>query len=125
MGQCGCGDLSPRDVFKIGQKVMAVEVYKGCDDCDTGVVLTLNLFNPSNAKECDLKPKKEFKTDKYGYNSVHYPLLGKSDLIEAARELEESGETFEIYGNNIGDWLQDNGLRLLQKAIAIRQRKTK
>lgn len=123
MGQCGCGELQPRDVLKVGGKVMAVEVYKGCEICDTGVMLTLNLFNPSRAKEHDLKPRREFKTDKHGFGFVDYPLLGKDDLIEAVKELEKAGEVIDNY-DNLVDWFRDNGLFMLQKAISIRQRKT-
>jgi len=123
MGQCGCGDFSPEEVVKFGNHILAIEIYPGCDDCETGLISTLHVFTPEYAADWRLEPEKEFKPDQYGQAQIDIPLMGKEDLIEALNKIREEVDPEEY--DNFEDFLQDYGLRLLQEAFFIRRKKTK
>lgn len=122
MGECGCGELRPDQVVKIGDKVLAIEIYPGCHDCGTGIMTWLDLFTPVRAEEFLLEVSGEFKTDEFGYGQLSFPIIGPDDLVEAVTEIEGENPLKEY--NCLADWMMDNGLDVLQRGLAIRKRKT-
>lgn len=51
MGQCGCGDFyATHKLAGPNNAVYAIQVYPGCDDCDTGVAVVISRFSESEAK---------------------------------------------------------------------------
>lgn len=120
MGQCGCGDLIPHDLVRIGENVLVVEIYRGCEDCGTGLAVSMYLFTPEAAGEWGFVPDRELKPFA---PPLDYPLANKRDLVDAARELNADAE-MEQYDSLTG-WFQDYGLDLLQRAVRIRLTKEK
>jgi len=131
MGQCGCGDLVIDSARPIAGTdiVLAVDEYQGCNYCHTGLMPTLHFFDPKGWKEWGegaelgepITPD-EFGGDRgYGWR---IPLIGKAELVKAARVLvAEEGEPFgqgEDGYATLADWLEDYGLRLLQEAMRQR-----
>jgi len=120
MGECGCGAFSARKIVRVGNRILAVEIYPGCDYCCTGVVVTLHVFTLKDAKAFSLETAEPFEPDEYGHAQIDIPLIGPDDLLHAAKEI---GETVGPDGyKNLIDYLSDNSLRLLQ--IGIHHRRT-
>lgn len=111
MCECGCGDFHPHQSFLMGDDVLSVEVYRGCDNCDTGLMVTLYKMSPSEAERWDIEEFSEF--DRFGM--VNIPLLHPEDLIEALKEIQEADEY-----DNFADFLSDHGLDLIQRAVEKR-----
>lgn len=124
MGECGCGEMTPDWVVQIGDKVMAIEVYPGCQDCGTGLMVALNLFTPERSKDFLLEPTEKFDVDEYGYGNYSIPVIGSEDLVEVVRDMEKNGDPLTDY-DCLSDWLEDNALEILQKAQSIRMQKTR
>ena len=113
MGECGCGDFHPYESYRLGDYVLAIEIYKGCSYCNTGLMVGLHLFTDAEARRYDIEAHKEFKPDEYGHSQIDLPLIGKDDLVKAAQKLEPE---FSEYGD-LMNFLSDYGLELLQNAI--------
>jgi hypothetical protein len=122
MCECGCGEFRPDKAVRIGDKVLAIEIYPGCRDCDTGIMVSLHIFTTEEAARWDLKPIEEFKPDQFGSEQMDFPIIGKEDLVHAAEAMDEAdGDPFEDQGYaNLIDWLSDNGLDLLQRGLRLR-----
>ena len=121
MGVCGCGSFNPRDSFKVGDKVMATEIYPGCDYCDTGVVFSLYLFTPEEAENWCLHPQEELKTEECYGDPRNYPLVGPEDLFESFKEVfdrnyVEGEDGFE----SPLDFVKEFSLEILQGAFCRR-----
>jgi hypothetical protein len=121
MCECGCGDLNPKQVVKIGDYILAIEVYPGCKDCETGIMVTLNLFSKDEAERWGLEAKEEFKPDETGWSRIDIPLLGKDELVKAFNKLESGGEVSFADYDDCAEYLDDNGIDLLQEALRIKQ----
>lgn len=124
MGECGCGETVPYKILQIDDKVLVVEIYRGCEYCDTGLIVTLHLNTAESAAEWDWEPDTKLEPDDYGHAQVDFPLLGKDDLVEAAKRMNADA----MFGGEDGyetltDWLSDNGLELLQTALRLRLEK--
>lgn len=120
MCDCGCGNMSPDEVFKVGKgKYLSVSTYHGCDYCSTGLAFDIHFFNEKGRKDwCDgLKPQ-ALEFDEYGGNGGQGLMLGfvgVEELRKAAKKLDLTLDDYE----SVDDWLADNGLRLLQEAFRI------
>ena len=113
MGTCGCNEIQNARGFKVGDKILAVEVYPGCELCNTGIAVMLYLFTPEEAEDYLIAvDDNAFEPDRWGNIMVTIPLIEPDDLPEALSGLPP----MEHYGN-IQDWLSDNGRELLQNAI--------
>ena len=115
MGECGCGELSPREVVSIGGDVLAIEIYPGCRDCHTPLGLTLYFFTPEGAEEFMLTPTRALVADRYGLESgwLAFPILDPQKLVQAAREMGNEDDADDL------DWLEDDPLRLVQDAYRL------
>jgi hypothetical protein len=124
MGECGCGDFQPHKSLKVDESILSVELYDGCQDCETGLMVTLYRFTPDEARDWGITEDDLAQFDDIGMFNI--PLMDADDLVEAYNALEAEGDTepVEEYAN-LGDWLSDNGLRLLQEALWNRIRKTR
>jgi hypothetical protein len=120
MCECGCGEMVPYEILDIDGKVMVVEIYRGCEDCDTGLMVSLNLFSSENATEQNLIPTKKFELDKFGWAQNNYPIVGKTDLIEAAKQMSADADFGEDGYESMTEWLEERGLELLQTALRLR-----
>ena len=122
MGECGCGNFNPQDSFKVGDKVMATEVYYGCDYCNTGICLSLYLFTPEAAERWSLLPIEEMKDDGNLVGGVrHYPLVGPEDLFESFKEMFDRNyiEGEDGFESPL-DFVKEFSLEILQGAFRRR-----
>lgn len=117
MCECGCNETIPYKIFSVGDNIMVVEIYKGCEDCDTGIMVTLHLFSKEEAKELDYVPEEEFAPDKFGYSQKNFPILDRTDLVEAYNAMTGHPDTMI-------DALRDHylGCALLRDAVDIRMK---
>ena len=119
MGECGCSQIdSIRKAVKIENYVLAITIYRGCEYCSTGVAVDLHLFTKDAAKELAIENSEIFEPDEYGSSMLSIPIVATEDLVEASKNLP----SLEDY-DSLPEWLQDNGLSLLQGAIHIRENK--
>ncbi len=123
MCECGCGDFSCNKAIRVGKNILAVEIYPGCENCRTGLMVALHIFTPEEAEKWDIEEAKPFEPDEYGHAQIDLPLLGPDELIQAARYLKLDRKS--IFGRtgygNLVDFLDDHGLELLQCALRIKQ----
>lgn len=118
MGECGCGEFQPYESFKIGDSILSLEIYKGCEYCNTGLMVTLNAFTPEEAENWQLEDVKEIDPKEKGWLQHDFPLLGKEDLLAALEEIQKEIDVSE-YGS-FEDFLKDYGLELIQKGVRNR-----
>jgi hypothetical protein len=118
MGECGCGNFQPRASFKVGKRVVSVEIYPGCETCRRYMEAVVYVFpNVEEFKSWNI-------SDLVNLDSVNsvgvcgIPLFGRDDLIEALKEIPEAKEY-----DDFADFLHDYGLELLQTALSIRRSK--
>jgi hypothetical protein len=125
MGQCGCGDLNAVAAYDLSDdKVIVVDEYHGCHDCGTPLGFTLHLFSKEEAEKWLLSDQKPtpLRIDEpreEGLSQRSFPFVGRNELVEAAKEIEEENPISEY--NNLSDWMYDNGLRLLRAAMEKRE----
>lgn len=120
MGECGCNDIQPHEILKVGENVLVVEIYRGCSYCDTGIMVGLHLMPPDDAEAFGWEPTGKLELDNGKYAMWNYPIVGPDDLLEAAKKMK-ADEQFGGEGyDTLTDWLMDNGLEFLQKALAHR-----
>ena len=122
MGACGCGDFNPLDSFKVDDKVMATEIYSGCEYCDTGVIFSLYLYTPEAARNWHLLPEEEMKADDTPDGATrHYPLVGPEDLFESFKTVfdREYVEGEDGYESPL-DFVKEFSLEILQGAFERR-----
>lgn len=123
MGQCGCGEQTSDRGFKQRGSILAVQVYDGCEYCDTGIMVMLYWFTHKSVFLSGVPIEKAPEPSEFGGNEGHgicFPLLGKDDLRAAAKELIRESGPISPRGDgyrNLDDWLADYGLRLLQEAL--------
>jgi hypothetical protein len=121
MCQCGCGDTNIERAYDLpGGKVLGVQVYRGCDGCFNGPAVSIMLFDRKGAKEWvgQWVEHEKITPDENGGNDglgIGVPLFEVEDLRKSAKRMAAQ-ETLDEYGD-IDDWLQDNGLELIQGAM--------
>jgi hypothetical protein len=122
MCECGCGEMSARKIVSIGNLYLVIEIYPGCEACETGIITTLYLLSKNNIESMgfEIENCDEFKPDKFGYSQIDIPILSADDLMDAIKKHPDGGD--EICDDDL-EFLQENGVALLQKAIEIRKNK--
>lgn len=123
MGECGCGSFTCEQAVRVGDYILAVEVYRGCADCQTGLMVTLHIFTVDEARHWDIEKAETFAPDQYGHAQLDFPLFGHDELIGAAHRLNvDTADEFSANGyENLRDFFEDYGLSLLQTAWSIKQ----
>jgi hypothetical protein len=122
MCQCGCGDFGYDMALRLNrQSVLSLDIYQGCADCHDGIALIMSFFNSQGVKDWldGAKIEKAPLPDEYGGNHGHgvvLPILEVGDLIASLDELPK----MKGY-RSLKEWLEDNGLTLLQTALRRRR----
>ena len=118
MGECGCGEMTNYDAYKIGDYILAIEKYLGCEYCHTGLMVSLHLFTEENADIFFIETDKEFKTDKFGYAQLNFPIIGPEELVKAVRQIKLGGVDLSQY-EDLEDIFEDVGLELLRTGTEL------
>lgn len=121
MCECLCSEVRGDLLFTTDRKnFVTVDVYPGCPNCARVIGVDIRVFNKQGAKDfLDGKKGTLVSGDDYGHipSFRSIPILSVESLIEASKNFEvvigEDG------WETLGDWLEDNGLALLQSAIRI------
>lgn len=123
MGQCGCGDVYIENAYELpGGQVVAYDIYQGCRDCFSGPGLNIYVYPNRKSEWLETAKIESFQPDQFGGArgaGISVGLFEVADLISEAKELTEIGsigEGPEDYAN-LGDWLDDFGLELIQGAM--------
>ena len=125
MCECGCGEMDPWKVVRVGKNVLVIDKYQGCGYCDTGLVVSLHIFTPEEAETHGLaEPERELAPDEHGYGVLHVPVVGPEDLAKAAEEMGLDGGVSGCWDNLADFFRDDEGLELLQRAMGIRSAET-
>lgn len=122
MGACGCGESEPQQVYTVGDFVLGIWEYHGCTYCDTPIGVAVQIYTREVADRYDLLDKitGEFAPGPHGFAEKVVPLVGRRELVAAAEEIEaEEGAVGDEY-DGLGEWLADNGLKLLERALRKR-----
>lgn len=126
MGACGCGEGIEDHAVKLPNGVIvAYGVYPGCEDCHDGLGFSMHFYDTEegyNTYACtnrldEITPDCDGGNDGFG---LALRAFGISELVEAAACLEADGSRVGEDRDNyetIAEWMQDNGLRLIQDAI--------
>ena len=122
MCQCGCGDTYIDRAFKIDRgPTVAYQLYRGCGECHPGIGVMLSFFNREGAREWVRGSAETIpvKPDDSGGNCGEFniPIFEVSDLVAASEEMGPSLIGKKHGYANLQDWLEDNGLELIQTAI--------
>jgi hypothetical protein len=130
MGQCGCGDTSIDQAFKLPSGIiLATDVYRGCRECHEGPGVSVYVYPSRKAGRMWLDGIKAeaFVPDEYGGNSgkgIAVGLFEVRDLREAARGIDAKIGDGENDYATIDDWLHDFGLQMVQDAMSIFRKRT-
>ena len=109
---CGCGDFHSDAAIEIGDKVLSVDVYPGCDNCNNPAGVELTLFDPKEASSWGVLEYDQLSD----VDQLFVPFLTADDLLVAYKDIgaaiggEEGYKTFEEY-------LTDHGTELIALAI--------
>ena len=122
MGNCGCASVDRIEkAFWIeeGETVLAIHIYKGCPYCKTPVEVDFYAIDADVAEDDwmidleDLSPLAPGEDIGFSVNSVSIfdpHKLGEADFGDDGLPLMENYD-------NLSDWLDDNGYRLIENAI--------
>jgi len=61
MGECGCNDLVPDKVVQLGEHILALSIYHGCEDCHPDAAVILHAYTKKDADELSLEPTMEIE----------------------------------------------------------------
>lgn len=120
MGQCGCGETRIDRAYRLPDgTVIAYDVYRGCLDCHSGPAVMFYVFPDGKSPWLDgVKPEEYVPTVDGGESGISVSFFEVRDLIGAAREIGDTKTTRSGY-RTFEDWLQDNGLRMIQDATRL------
>jgi len=119
MCECACGDIVPTRIIKIGDIILVVELYPGCESCKTPLATNIYFFSDQAANELEYVPEKILELNTKGFASEHFFLFGTEELIAAAKTIEsrsEGGDVLASY-DSFTAFLTDYGTKLLQEAL--------
>lgn len=124
MCQCGCGDTNVEQAFQLPNKnVIGIQTYRGCEDCHSGPGFMAYLFTPKGAREWvpQWVKREPIQFDEFGGRDglgISVGLFEIQDLQAAAKELEAQ-QAIEEWGGDFEEWLGDEGLRWIQRAMDL------
>ena len=121
MGECGCSEIQQvAGLFRVRDFCMVVEIYTGCEYCQTGLAVGLYAFTEDEARELFFEETdKEFSPSTVETAVKNIPIVDQSDLLAALADLPPLEE-----GQGLREWLEENGRDLLQEAAYIRMKET-
>lgn len=133
MCECNCGELNLVAAHPIEgtDAVLGLHLYPGCSGCGTPIGVTAHLFDPEGWRDwgtegfSGIKLGEPIKPDAYGGcdgYGLRLPLIGKAELVKAARTDEELKEIDLSDYDSLGDLLEQWGLVLLQEALRHREK---
>lgn len=134
MGQCGCATFGVEKGFNLPDGTeLTYLIYHGCPECFPGIAVDVSLFAPGNEWTEGYELKK-ITPDEYGGHyedpnqqlGIPIPLFEVRDLVEAAREI--GGTNCSIFQDgqvSIEEWLEENGLQMLRKALDLFEKRMK
>ena len=124
MGQCGCGEYQPDQQFRLKDCIVGIQLYQGCNYCEEIFVIVPEFF-ALGTEWTDDHPTVTVTPDEYGAQERGIPVFAVSDLIEASKLVGgEVGPEDHQY-ENIQDWLEDNGLNMMRRAVELCRRRNK
>ncbi len=132
MGQCGCGDLHVTQAIPIGDDVLAVDEYYGCEECHPALAVRLYLFTRESwdgdwgrwfRGDVMQEPLVANDVGGDGGHGRWVELIGGDDLVRAVEEDEELRDVQLDDYADLADLLRDHGLTLLKAAMRARKRK--
>ena len=130
MGACGCEDFAPDLAFRLRDgSVLTYDLYRGCQECDAGIGVTLCVFTGRSIWVRDLA-KDDLKANNYGVGEagvISINILEIQDLVDAAAEIEPEATVGQKEDDcpTVAAWLESYGLRLMQGAIQRRRARTR
>lgn len=123
MGQCGCGETSVENAYKLPKgTVIGYDIYRGCAGCFAGPAISIYVYPNAKSEWLSHAKIEDFTPDEYGGNHGHginVAFFEVEDLKEESVELAQEadiGPGDDQYAT-IADWLDDYGLRLVQGAM--------
>jgi hypothetical protein len=113
MGECGCGEMNIIDSFLVGNKVLAVDLYRGCPYCGADIGIRLHIFTKKEAKFWDIQPKEEFKPDKTEMNLRELFWFDMDKFKKAILDIEKKDDPKEY--DSLKDWFDEYDYEIFQK----------
>jgi hypothetical protein len=111
MGACGCNEIQiVKHVLSVGEYVLVVELYPGCEYCHTGLSVNLYMFSRERASDYMFEPTGVFEPDEWGSAQIYTPILNVEDL---KRNIPPNFDQYD----DVKDWLDDVGLQWLQSSL--------
>lgn len=119
MGECGCGEMQADEIFRLGEFIIALEIYPGCHNCNEDTFgASFYAFNEDTASDFMIETDKEFHVEEL-VPQVNIPIFNAKDLIDANKDAIQDFQNYE----NLEDWLTDYGLDILRNAYFYRKDK--
>jgi hypothetical protein len=124
MCQCGCGEFGVAKAFRLPDgKVVAYGIYRGCRDCFNGPGISIYVYPDDKSEWLEGVKIQPYTPNEYGGVGIPISFFEVSDLIAAAKklggiELEEEGY------HSFDEWLDENGLRMMQDGMKIFDKRT-
>ncbi len=115
MGECGCGEMNIIDSFLVGNKVIAVDLYRGCPYCGSDMGIRLYIFTKKEAKFWDIHPKEKFEPMETEINIRDLFWLSMDDFKKAIKEVEKEDDPKEY--DSLEDWIREYEYEILQKIL--------
>ena len=115
MGECGCNETNPYKIIRIGNKILVIEVYKGCHYCHTGIMVSIHIMSLKEAKDYMYEVTDDYSSSTY--EIINIPIIDV-DKLKASIEKLDGDNKIESYGN-IGNWLDEEGLEILQEGVNL------
>jgi hypothetical protein len=115
MGECGCGEMNIIDNVFVGDKVLAVDLYRGCRYCGADIGIKLHIFTKKEAKHWDIEPQDKLEINEWSENYRNVFWIGMEHFIKAI--LNYKNEIPEY--NALEDFLEDRKHDILKDALKL------
>jgi hypothetical protein len=117
MCECPCGEFDSVAAFALGEHVVAIERYPGCDNCHTPTGVAVHVVTPERAQDWEITPTEEAALGDFGWWQIAIPLVGVGELVDAAEEMEKRGEIDPSDYDSLADLLETHGHDLVRGAL--------
>lgn len=125
MCQCGCGEFPITEAYKLPKgEVVGIGTYQGCSDCFAGPGFAIYVFPSKRSGKEWLREAKlqEYTPNEFGGNGgqgISLSLFEVRDLREALKTMEPLYKNSEFGDQTLDEWLEENGLEMMQKAMKL------